>query len=239
MVTDKPLVLDHILFALSAFPAINSGEHATTSNVTRPLIHIIPEVLFIASFILLIIGLVLYRKKKKQDRAIRLRYKEKLTLYFRSEKEIESEKQKLQVHVTEKQKEIDLLREKLSAYQQEETNNKKISKEHVLLGLGIVTTLQAYANVGTVPSDREWEKLEEAVKRLIPEFYNSIYNSRNNLSYKEKRLCVLTKLNFQPSSIANLFNMTKQSVSNMRRSVNQKLFRRKDAKSFDVHVHAL
>ena len=62
----------------------------------------------------------------------------------------------------------------------------------------------------------------------------------SGMSYKQKSLCSLTKLNFIPSEIGSLLNMNYQSVTNMRSRLAKRLFGENcQTIDFDKKIHSI
>lgn len=75
----------------------------------------------------------------------------------------------------------------------------------------------------------EWEAMEKAVKQCLPLFYTRI---SEKLSEQEFRLCMLSRLSFNASEIANLLGTSSSRVSNAKKSASQKLFGVSEANMF-------
>ena len=68
---------------------------------------------------------------------------------------------------------------------------------------------------------------------------NQTIHSSGHLTEKEVNVCILIKLRFIPTEIATLLDLTRQRVSNIRRSINHKLFRKEVAKTLDSNIRRL
>ena len=74
-----------------------------------------------------------------------------------------------------------------------------------------------------LPTDEEWIQLADALHEHLPTFYTSILQDAR-LTHEEKRLCMLCRLDFYNGEIALLLDKSPQSITNMKSSVNDKLF---------------
>lgn len=57
-----------------------------------------------------------------------------------------------------------------------------------------------------------------------------------NLLDEELKLCLLTRLSFSPSQIANLLGVSKQSITNKRKKLVVMLFKTDNIKRFDALI---
>ena len=89
-------------------------------------------------------------------------------------------------------------------------------------------------NVG-LPTDDEWKQLADAILEQLPSFYASILQDAR-LSHEEKRLCMLCRLDFYNGEIALLFDKSPQSITNMKSTVNGKLFATKSASQLNHNL---
>ena len=80
--------------------------------------------------------------------------------------------------------------------------------------------------------------LEEQVRYIFPGFYSKVTDI-NKLSYREKRISILTLLSFSSSEIITLLQTTSQIVSNAKRSINTKLFNEESARNLDRNLKKL
>ena len=83
------------------------------------------------------------------------------------------------------------------------------------------------------------EDLDGLVQRVFPHFYETLRQPDLQLTEKEIRLCILTRLNFIPTEVATLLGLTKQRVSNMRSQINDRLFHERGARNLDQHLRRL
>ena len=83
----------------------------------------------------------------------------------------------------------------------------------------------------------DWHELEKMVEHLIPSFIPIL---KERLSEKEYHICLLVKLNFSTSFIANLVGITSSGVSASRKTMLAKLCNRIGTpKEFDDYVRKL
>ena len=68
---------------------------------------------------------------------------------------------------------------------------------------------------------------------------DKICDERINLTEKEIRLCILARLNFIPTEMAALLDLSKQRITNIRTSANRKLFNEEGSRTFEANIHNL
>lgn len=99
--------------------------------------------------------------------------------------------------------------------------------------------LHKLAQKGAMPSDGEWEALHQFMFDNISDFCIKINGDGLGLTDKEKIVCILTKLRFIPTEIAVLLDTTKQNVTNIRGSINRKIFHANGTKTFDANIRKM
>ena len=125
-----------------------------------------------------------------------------------------------------KQAEIDALTLKIQEYQSLYNDMKNQEKEAVLFESEIVKAFRSMAQPKLhtqKPTESDWEKLTILLKQCLPLFYQNVI-ATNPLSQQELHTCILTRLNFPPSSIAFLLDTSPQRITNIKQSINKKVF---------------
>ena len=82
----------------------------------------------------------------------------------------------------------------------------------------------------------EWQKLQDAVQRLLPDFYKLSATLRKHLTDQEYMLLLLTRCQFCHYEIRTLMNTSAQRFTNLRTSVNRKLFDEQGARTLTQHI---
>ena len=183
------------------------------------------KALFI-SLLMIVILLLVIRKMKARNQKIQ-------TQYDHTKKELGSI-----------QKEIKLLRQKLEnqngmlSIYETNGNEDKWKKEKLFMESKVVLTFQGDANVGTQPSASEWKDLQNLVEANLPAFWQRM-SLFDGILDDEFRICLLTRLSFSPSQIANLLGVSKQSVTNKRKKLVLLLFKSDNIKKFDALIKEL
>ena len=167
--------------------------------------------------------------------------KEKLELLFKYQKkedELSSVKEETQQKELTLAQENTKLKDAIRVYLQLDRDKKKDNSVKEVMDTGIVRKFLNCQMTGFTPSENDWSKLELAIAYFLPNFYKKIaeYKDKYSLTPLQFRLCLLTKINFTPSDIANLFGVSISQISNLRSYVNQKLFNKKGTTRFEMNI---
>ncbi|MBO5624982.1 MAG: hypothetical protein J5953_04225 [Prevotella sp.] len=179
------------------------------------------------------------RQKSEEMAAINAKYADTLEQYETAQREFDALKQSSEQFLAKKQQDIEQLQEALALYQADKVNPADWGLERSLLEGDIVKELRRLAAHVQTPTDQQWQSLHATVSKHLPDFYSEITKPQHHLTEKEINVCILIKLRFIPTEIATLLDLTKQRVSNMRRSINHKLFREEVAKTLDSNIRGL
>lgn len=184
-------------------------------------------------------GIYLYNRKQKAIRMLANRkYTDLMMQYHQAAEELQSIRSNKQQFQQQKEQEIEKLQQMLAVYQ-EHTHVGQWELEQSLLQHDIVKRMHQHAYKLAVPSDAEWKDLQEIVEKSLPEFYAKLAAYEAQLTNQEWKICLLVKLNFIPSELTVLLNLSKQRVTNIRTRLNQKLFGESGSRTFDANLHKL
>ncbi|MCF0197963.1 MAG: hypothetical protein HUK02_01390 [Bacteroidaceae bacterium] len=138
-----------------------------------------------------------------------------------------------------KEDELNRLLQVVSAYQNN-ANQEQWQLEQCLQQHEVVKSLHNYASHGMcVPTGVEWKDFEEVVRKMLPDFYDRLLPYKKKLTEREFCMCLLSRVNFIPTEVAVLMNFSRQRVSNLRCSANQKVFGDHSSRTFDANIHRL
>ena len=179
------------------------------------------------------------RLKNEEMAAVNAKYADTLEQYETAQKEFDALRQSSEQFLAKKQQDIEQLQEALALYQADKVNPADWGLERSLLEGDIVKELRQLAAHVQTPTDQQWQSLHATVSKHLPDFFSEITKTQHHLTEKEINVCILIKLRFIPTEIATLLDLTKQRVSNMRRSINHKLFREEVAKTLDSNIRRL
>ena len=118
-------------------------------------------------------------------------------------------------------------------------NTRNISNEECITETAIVKTLRQYATLGKLPSNADWKAFYEIANKFIPDFIKVISLDEYGLAPREIEICLLIRLNFQTSEIRNLLDISSQHITNIRSSINRKLFNGKGAKDLNHNIKTM
>ena len=193
-------------------------------------------------FIVLMLGGIwiyrYYRKQKANQMLANRKYTDLMMQYHQATEELQSIRSNKQQFQQQKEEEIEKLRQMLDAYQTN-THAEQWELEQSLLQHDIVKRMHQHAYKLAVPSDAEWKDLQGIVEKSLPEFYAKLSANEAQLTDQEWKVCLLVKLNFIPSELTVLLNLSKQRVTNIRTHLNQKLFGESGSRTFDSNLHKL
>ena len=92
---------------------------------------------------------------------------------------------------------------------------------------------------GRQPTASQWEELQQCLREDNPGVMLRLESRDVSLTYQEIQICMLTLLQLIPIEQAALLGVSRQRITNLRSSINQKLFNKKSARNLDVHLIAL
>ncbi len=175
--------------------------------------------------ILITIAIVIYDKNKKEK--TRLVYEHNLKLLEMAQEDLMMLMQKNEKHYTdvvEKRKEqISQLKKKLRLYHNVINKYNGTSADDKLMTADIVQTFRAYAkNPTSIPTNQEWTELRDLFINNYPSFYVCLHEN-NDISMSEYDMCMLVRLRFKASDIANLMNYSRSSVTLIRQRLHKKV----------------
>ena len=155
------------------------------------------------------------------------------------EKEIVTLKQDKEKNIKEKEKELEDLRKKIRLYIEKAGNVSDLDANSEYLYSPIVLQMHKHATKCTQPSDEEWNKLRNMAETAIPNFCRMIETQHIGLTDMEKLAALLVKLRFLPSELAVLLDLSPQSVTNLRSSLNMKMFNQHGTKSLNFNIRSI
>ena len=95
------------------------------------------------------------------------------------------------------------------------------------------------ARQGRQPTAGQWKELQQCLREDNPGVMLRLESRDVSLTYQEIQICMLTLLQLIPIEQAALLGVSRQRITNLRASINQKLFNKKSARNLDVHLIAL
>lgn len=139
----------------------------------------------------------------------------------------------------EKESEIHSLQKSLSLYQGNSLNLERWNNERTILQSEIVQHLHSLSAQGMVATRGELDSIVAIAQNVYPKFYHAITDTSKGLSDREIITCILIRFKFIPSEIAVLTNNSYQQITNLKSTINKKMFDKKGAKSLDSYLMSL
>lgn len=199
--------------------------------------------LAITTFIAFLLIWQRYKKNIKEERNKQMtanrEYQRLLQELKRSEKELQLLRSDSETFIEEKEKEIQKLQAALSIYQADGMDINSWNNERAYVNCEIAKHLHNLSTQGKEATHDELHKLIDTAKDAFPEFFDAITDNEKGLSEREIIICVLIRFQFIPSEIAVLTNHSYQSITNIKTTINKKLFRQQGAKSLEANLKAI
>ena len=139
----------------------------------------------------------------------------------------------------EKESEIHSLQKSLSLYQGNSLNLEQWEDEREFLSCDLVNHFHDMSSRTQMATATELDKLLDIAQKAFPKLYSTVTDSSHGLSHTEIIICVLIRFRFIPSEISILLGHSSQRITNLKSSINQKLFGTSGAKTLDAHLIAL
>lgn len=169
--------------------------------------------------------MLISRNRRRHAEAMRIEHNQYARLSARYEMVLEQQNM-LMLKESEKSKMYDLLQHELEGLRQNmatvsATRNKESQK---MMEAAAVERLGELIAVGGHPSDEEWKELSKVFEEYDNSFSKWLADQSGKLNRREMRLCMLSRLHFQPSEAAVLLVTTRQNVTNMHSRMMPKVF---------------
>ena len=169
--------------------------------------------------------MLISRNRRRHAEAMRIEHNQYARLSARYEMVLEQQNM-LMLKESEKSKMYDLLQQELEGLRQNmatvsATRNKESQK---MMEAAAVERLSELIAAGGHPSDEEWKELSKVFEVYDNSFSKWLADQSGKLNRREMRLCMLSRLHFQPSEAAVLLVTTRQNVTNMRSRMMPKVF---------------
>ena len=185
----------------------------------------------------------IYKKRLKVERQKQIDTNKEYQLLLH---EIEKSAEELQLVKTdserflkEKESEIHSLQKSLSLYQGNSLNLEQWEDEREFLSCDLVNHFHDMSSRTQMATATELDKLLDVAQKAFPKLYSTVTDSSHGLSHTEIIICVLIRFRFIPSEISILLGHSSQRITNLKSSINQKLFGTSGAKTLDAHLIAL
>ena len=184
-----------------------------------------------------IITLYIIRQKKRIKKAEAI-YKDTLNKYKETAFDLKLLRRDHNKYIETKEAELAELKLSLSILG-DNTSTEKWDCSRALYESPIMQHLNVLATTGKRISDEELNDFIEAMEKYMPSFCERLMNNNPELTQREIHVCLLSKMGYSSSMIGVLLSLTKQRVTNIRSTANQKLFGEKGAGSLNKNMQNL
>lgn len=136
----------------------------------------------------------------------------------------------------EKERETLQLLQKLAHYQDAPELSKHWNAERAMLDSPLVSELHQLASQAKSASQVQLKELREFIQKELPAFFTKINSKEALLTPQEVYVCILIRLQFSQGELSALFDVSKQRMSNIKRSINKKLFHKEGAQTLNDNL---
>ena len=179
------------------------------------------------------------QKQREELRKINSTYSTLLSRYHQVNMDLTNSQQNWEVYREEKERELKTLKDRLTDYQVKSTIAERWSTEQAMLQSPIVSQLHHLASQVVVPTRAQWQEFREFAEEHLSTFYQHINRRDIGLTNQEILISILIRLQFIPTEQAALLDVSKQRITNLRSSINQKLFGEKSSKTLEENITRL
>lgn len=185
-----------------------------------------------------------YFKKQKQKHREELRmantaYSDLLSHYRQVSTDLVDSQQDWENYRKEKERELQVLKDRLAEYQMEAGVVARWTSEQAMLQSSVVSLLHNLACRVVVPTQAQWHEFRMFAEEHLADFYQHVIRHDIGLTDQEILVCLLIRLQFIPTELAALLDVSKQRITNLRSSINMKLFGEKSSKTLETNLTSL
>ena len=196
--------------------------------------------LIIFFIIILLIVCMYYRHKQKlyKDELFATR-KKLMSLsmeYGKAKKQIHDIQNDFEIYKERQIEQMNEMRIMLSSYAENSLSIERWEKESEIYNNAIIEKIHENIRKGILPQNAEVKKITCLIEQSLPAFWAFINDEDKKLSQQEIVVCCLIRLCFELSEIATILNISIQRVTNIKSSINQKLFGIKKAKGLETSI---
>lgn len=198
------------------------------------------SVIFLAGIYILYISIRRYKRKKNRETATANRkYFDILSRLNKAETEARMLRDDFTTYKDIKENEVEKLRQTMTVICKENNMPEACTVGQALLNCAIIQQMHIHAGKLKTPSAEEWQELYRITVENMPRFYERINDSQANLTSYEKNVSILTRFLFTPNETSVLMNVSKQRITNIRSSINKKLFNCEGTKSLNHNIKSI
>ena len=234
---------EHLLRYQSLYNYTKIQEQALKAEQKASHLRVTMILLVVISIAIAIIVWSIYQKRLKKERQKQIATNKEYQLLLH---ELEKSADELLLIKTdserfqrEKESEIQKLQTALAMYQDNEQSVEQWSDERAIFACDIAKRLHSLSSHAQKATPNELNCLLVTAQNAFPKFYANITDASKGLSHTEIIISILIRFRFIPSEISLLLGLSSQRITNLKSSVNQKLFGTQGAKTLDSHLMSL
>ena len=234
---------EHLLRYQSLYNYTKIQEQALKAEQKASHLRVTMILLVVIGIAIAIIVWSIYQKRLKKERQKQIATNKEYQLLLH---ELEKSADELLLVKTdserfqrEKESEIQKLQTALAMYQDNEQSVEQWSDERAIFACDIAKHLHSLSSHAQKATPNELNCLLVTAQNAFPKFYANITDASKGLSHTEITISILIRFRFIPSEISLLLGLSSQRITNLKSSVNQKLFGTQGAKTLDSHLMSL
>ena len=234
---------EHLLRYQSLYNYTKIQEQALKAEQKASHLRVTMILLVVIGIAIAIIVWSIYQKRLKKERQKQIATNKEYQLLLH---ELEKSADELLLVKTdserfqrEKESEIQKLQTALAMYQDNEQSVEQWSDERAIFACDIAKHLHSLSSHAQNATPNELNSLLDTAQNAFPKFYANITDASKGLSHTEIIISILIRFRFIPSEISLLLGLSSQRITNLKSSINQKLFGIQGAKTLDSHLMSL
>ena len=234
---------EHLLRLQSLYNYTKIQEQTLKAEQRASRLRVTTIMLLIIGTVIAIIAWSIYQKQLKKERKKQTDTNKKYQVLLhdleKSTEELFLLKTDSNRYQREKECEIQKLQTALAIYQDNEQNVKQWSEERAIFACDIAKHLHSLSSHAQNATPNELNSLLDTAQNAFPKFYANITDASKGLSHTEIVISALIRFRFIPSEISLLLGLSSQRITNLKSSINQKLFGIQGAKTLDSRLMSL
>ena len=197
------------------------------------------------SIILILLFSIVHIRHQNAQRLFQSKYQTEMEKLAQAQADLlalRSEQSVSQGLLRQKEQEIKTLQETTEQYRHKIHTLQGYALNERLQQAPVTLRLQQYLNQNPfqLPAYEDWRDLKILINHEIPSFYATLNVEDNNLNDFEYDVCILLRLRFSPANIAKLKKCTPAYITQIRKSVYKKIFKKEGrAEDLDEYILSL
>lgn len=176
------------------------------------------------------------RRKKAELMAANTEYLSLLGQYKKLQDDMLLSQRSIDEFRDGKEREIQQLLQKLALYQEVPQICKHWKAEQAMLDSPLVSEFHHLASQAKTASQVQLKELREFIQSELPEYIAMIDSKEAKLTPQEVYICILLRLQFSQGELSALFDVSRQRINNIKRSINKKLFHEDGAQALNDNL---